>query len=216
MGLNAFGFIQLATVASLTHIVAFIIVSEFEWYEWMELCKRCWLKTAIIRCAFLKICDDTIFQRCLRNNWLLAETWWVEAFTISNLIDQTLMSSSIRVGTFNAAMGRSWGDLMAKWYRAMIGDWQGESNPLSSACSELEGGSVGIAKNVFNIPSCSSIYQAGRPQMNYRSHILPSASLPWNQPYVHTCCGLSPDSWLLRYVDMSYQRDQENEIFSYL
>jgi hypothetical protein len=65
-------------------------------------------KTLIIRSAFIKICADTTFQRRLWNKWLRAEIW-VEAMKNSNLIDHVLMSS-IKVGTYNAAMGRSGGD----------------------------------------------------------------------------------------------------------
>jgi hypothetical protein len=65
-------------------------------------------KTLIIRSAFLKICSDTTFQRRLWNKWLPAETW-VEVLAKSNLIDHALMSS-IKVGAFNPAMGRSGGD----------------------------------------------------------------------------------------------------------
>ena len=64
-------------------------------------------KTLVIRCAFMKIRVDTTFQRRLWNKWLPAETW-VEVLYKSTLIDPTLMSS-ISVGTFNSAMGRSSG-----------------------------------------------------------------------------------------------------------
>jgi hypothetical protein len=65
----------------------------------------------------LKICSGTAFQRRLWNKWLPAETW-VEALTKSNLIDH-LVVSSIKVGAFNAAMGRSGGDFDGRWSRAM-------------------------------------------------------------------------------------------------
>jgi hypothetical protein len=65
-------------------------------------------KTLIIRSSFIKICSDTRLQRQLQNKWLPAKIW-VEAQTKSLLIDQTL-TSSICVGAFNSAMGRSKGD----------------------------------------------------------------------------------------------------------
>ena len=65
-------------------------------------------KTSIIRSAFVNICSEPLFRRQLLNKWLPADTW-VEALTKSNLIDHTLMST-IKVGTFNGAMGRNRGD----------------------------------------------------------------------------------------------------------
>lgn len=65
-------------------------------------------KTSIMRSAVVKICAEPMFQRQVLNKWLPADTW-VEALTKSNLIDHTLMST-IKVGTFNGAMGRNRGD----------------------------------------------------------------------------------------------------------
>jgi hypothetical protein len=112
MGLNALGFIQLSTVASLTHIDAFkLSQNSNDMSEW-SCAQGAGSITAIIRCASLKICDDTTLQQRLWNKWLPAETW-VEALTIANLIDQTLLSS-IRIVTLMLLWEGSEETLMAK------------------------------------------------------------------------------------------------------
>jgi hypothetical protein len=130
-------------------------------------------KTAIIRCAFIKICTDTTFQRRLWNRWLPAATW-VEALTLSNHIDQTLMSS-ISVGAFNAAMGKSKGDFdgqmmsrydgtnttgifQVRFQQTMyyIVTDKGKQIPYPQLDKKWKEGVLAVAKNVFNIPSTRS------------------------------------------------------------
>ena len=130
-------------------------------------------KTLIIRSAFIKICADTTFQRQLWNKWLPAEIWF-EAMRKSNL-DHALMSS-IKVGTFNAAMGRSGGDfdgqMMSRYdgtnttgiFRLIfqrtlfyIVTDKNKQVPYPSPLGKIwKEGVMAVAKNVFNLPTTRS------------------------------------------------------------
>jgi hypothetical protein len=128
-------------------------------------------KTSILRSAFMQICADTTFQRRLWNKWLPADIW-VEALGKSRLIDPDLMST-IKVGTFNAAMGRSGGDfdgqMMSRYdgtnttgifrltFQRMLFYNVTDKNkqvayplPLGESWKE---GVMAVAKNVFTLPT---------------------------------------------------------------
>ena len=112
----------------------------------------------------------------LWNRWLPVAAW-VEALTLSNLIDQTLMSS-ISVGAFNAAMGKIKGDfdgqMMSRkdgsnttgkfqvrfqqtiMYYILVTD-KGKQIPYPRQLDKKwEEGLLAVAKNVFNIQSTRS------------------------------------------------------------
>jgi hypothetical protein len=128
-------------------------------------------KTSIIRSAFMQICADTTFRPRLWNKWL-PDNIWVEALERSRLIDPDLMST-INVGTFNAAMGRSGGDfdgqMMSRYdgtnktgifrlafQRVLFYNVTNKNKqvayplPLDESWKE---GVMAVAKNVFTLPT---------------------------------------------------------------
>lgn len=149
-------------------------------------------KTSIMRSAIVKICAEPMFQRQVLNKWLPADTW-VEALTKSNLIDHTLMST-IKVGTFNGAMGRNRGDfdgqMMSRYdgtnttgifrlnfQRAMfymVTD-KNKQVPYPSLDDSWKKEVLNVAKNVFNMPKTRLLFSS---QANTTPRDLPNQQAP--------------------------------------